>query len=103
VPPADVRVEVLEQPDARVPARVGARVAGQLDEVEAVQQRQSAGQVGEEDEAGLQRADEQRLATLVVGRDLVPELRDPRTDLARGQVDVADAGLGGDYDARSSR
>jgi hypothetical protein len=67
-----------------------------------VQEGQRAREVGEEDDTRLQRADEQRFLPLVVGRDLGAELGDSRADLACGEVDVADAGLGR-YDARSSR
>jgi hypothetical protein len=67
-----------------------------------VQHRQRAREIGEEDDARLERGDEQRLAALVVGGDLASELGDARADLARGEVDVADARIGS-YDARSSR
>jgi len=49
-----------------------------------------ARKVGEEDQARLQRCDEQRLSALVVGRDLLAELTDPVADLAGRDVDVAD-------------
>jgi hypothetical protein len=65
-----------------------------------VYDRQRARQVGEEDEARLQRPDEQRLAPVEVARDLGAELLDARRDLARGEVDLADARV---YDARSRR
>jgi hypothetical protein len=50
-------------------------------------------EVGQEDERRLQRADEQRLAAGVVGGDLLAELGDAGRDLARGEVDLADAGM----------
>jgi len=37
-----------------------------------------AGEVGKEDDAGLQRADEQRLAAFIVARDLAAELANAR-------------------------
>jgi hypothetical protein len=59
-----------------MPSRGRTRVAGELDEVEPVQDREGARQVGDEDEARFQRADEEGLAALVVGRDLGAELGD---------------------------
>jgi hypothetical protein len=56
--------------------------------------RQGAREVGEEDEARLEAADEDRLAPGVVGADLSAQLRDPRGDLGGRQVDLADAGIG---------
>jgi hypothetical protein len=55
-----------------------------------VRDRQGAGQVGEEDGAGLERCDEQRLATGVGGGQLGSELDDASTDLLAGQIDVPD-------------
>jgi hypothetical protein len=60
-----------------VPARVGAVVAGELDEVDLVRDRDRAREVGEEDEARLQQRDQQQLAVGVVARDLGAELVDP--------------------------
>jgi hypothetical protein len=60
-------------------ALVGAgRVACELDEVEAVMDRQRAGQIRDEDNARLEGRDEQRLPPFVVTGDLAPELADPR-------------------------
>jgi hypothetical protein len=56
-----------------------------------VQHRHRAGQVGEKDEARLERADEERLAALVVTRDLGSELADARRDGVGREVDLADA------------
>jgi hypothetical protein len=83
-----------------VAAHLCAAVARELDEVERVQDRQRAREVGQEDEARLERADEDRLAAGVVTGDLGPELRDAGRDLARGQIDLADSRV---YDARSRR
>jgi hypothetical protein len=52
--------------------------------------RQRAREVGEEDDARLQQADQERLATGVVGGDLRAQLADAGADLGRRQVDVAD-------------
>jgi hypothetical protein len=60
-----------------VPARVGAVVAGELDEVDLVRDRDRAREIGEEDEARLQQRDQQQLAVGVVARDLGAELVDP--------------------------
>jgi len=59
-----------------------------------VHDRQRAREVGEEDEAGLEAADEDRLAAGVVGTDLGAQLRDPGSDLGGGEVDLADAVVG---------
>jgi hypothetical protein len=83
-----------------VPAHLRAAVAGELDEVERVRDRDRAREVGQEDEARLQRADEDRFAALVVACDLGPELADPRAELVGGEVDLADSLV---YDARSRR
>jgi hypothetical protein len=75
----DLRVQILEQADAGVAALVGAgRVARELDEIEAVVDRQCAGQVRDEDDARLERRDEQWLPPFVVTGDLAPELADTR-------------------------
>ena len=83
----DRRVEVFQQPDRPgVPARVG----GELEEVDAVRNRQGAGEVGEKDGAGLERRDEQRLAARVGVGQLGAELSDAAPDLVAGQVDLPD-------------
>jgi hypothetical protein len=74
-------------------ALVGAgRVARELEEVEPVGDAQGPGEVGDEDEARLQRRDQQRLPAVVVARDLAPELADARLELLPGEVDLAEAG-----------
>jgi hypothetical protein len=85
-----------------VAARVGAVVAGQLDEVDLVRDRDRAREVREENEARLQQRDEQQLAALVVARDLRAELLYAAAQLVRAEKDLADSGVG-DYDARSRR
>jgi len=97
----DLRIQILEEPDAGMAALVGAgRVACELDEVEAVVDRQGAGQVRDEDDARLERRDEQRLPTFVVTGDLAPELPDTRAQLLAREVDVPEPRLGS-YDASS--
>jgi hypothetical protein len=52
-------------------------------------------QVGQEDDAGLQRGNEERLPVAVVVVDLLRKLRDPLRDLLLGEVAVADARVAG--------
>jgi hypothetical protein len=52
--------------------------------------RQGTRDVREEDCAGLERRDEQRLALRVGPRQLGAELDDPATDLVTGQIDLPD-------------
>ena len=95
-------VEVFQEPDARMSAGVGAgRVAGELEEVEAMRDRERAGEVGDEDEARLQGCDQERLAALVVAGDLAPELANTGLQLPPREVDVPQARR--PYDASSSR
>jgi hypothetical protein len=75
----DLRVQILEQADAGMAAAIGAgRVARKFDEVDPMVDPERPGQVGDEDDAGFERRDEQRLTALVVTRDLAPELADTR-------------------------
>src|SRR5919204_298626 len=62
-------------------------------------QRQRARQIGEEDEARLQRRNEQRLPAFVIVGDLAPELVHARPKLLAAEVDGAEPG----YDASSRR
>ena len=66
-------------------------MAAELDEVDLVEDRERPRQVGEEDDARLQQADEEGLTAGVVLGDLGAELRDPGGDLLGGEVDLADA------------
>jgi hypothetical protein len=91
VPVVDAGVEVLDEPDRGRAARLVGRVAGELDEVDMVEDRDRTRQVGEEDEARLQGCDEERLPAFVVGGDLGAELVDAGCDLSGGEVDLADA------------
>jgi hypothetical protein len=54
-----------------------------------VQHRHRAREIGEEDEARLERADEERLPAFVVAGDLAAELADARRDLGRREIDLA--------------
>jgi hypothetical protein len=81
-------------------AHRGAAIAGELDEVERVRDRDRAREVGKEDEARLERADEQRLTALEVPRNLRPELRDTRGQLVGREIDLADPRI---YVTRSRR
>jgi hypothetical protein len=59
-----------------------------------VDDRQGAREIGDEDDCGLERSDEDRLETLVVSRDLGAELLDPSLDLLPREVDLADPLVG---------
>jgi hypothetical protein len=88
----DLVVEILQQPDPRMPAGVAARgVARQLDEVDPMDDVDRAREIGQEDDAGLQRRDEQRLTPLVVSRDLPAQLPDAPLQLLAREVDLAGA------------
>jgi hypothetical protein len=97
----DLSVQILEQADAGMAALVGAGgVARELDEVEAVVDRQCAGQVRDEDDARLERCDEEWLPPFIVTRDLAPELADTRPQLLAREVDLPEP-RPGRYDASS--
>jgi hypothetical protein len=83
----DLCVQVLQQAD---PGAVFV-VRGELEEVELVGDRDRAGEVGAEDEARLQRGDEERGLAGVVEREVCAELADACVDLLAAEVDVADA------------
>jgi hypothetical protein len=86
-PPLDLRVEILEEADALVVLAV----ARQLDEVEGVVDPRGAGEVADEGDARLERADEQRLLAGIVARELGAQLADAGADLVGVQEDLADA------------
>jgi hypothetical protein len=91
VTPVDAGVEVLQKADAGRLRAAGIAVVGcELDEVQVVQDRRRAREVGEKDEARLERRDEERLEAVVVGRDLSAELTDPAPNLVPAEVDLAD-------------
>jgi hypothetical protein len=79
-----------------------AAVAGELDEVEVVQDRQRPREIRDEDEARLERTDEERLGVRVVARDVRAELADTRPNLRCGEVDLAEL-VTRRYEARFSR
>ena len=91
VPSLERHVEILQEADRRRPAGLVGRVAGELDEVDVVEDRGRPRQVGEEDEARLQRCDQERLPALVVRGDLGAELGHAGRDLLGGEVHLADA------------
>jgi hypothetical protein len=91
----DLSLEVLQQSDA-----AAAAVGGQLEEVQLVRDLERAREVGQEDEARLQRRDEDRVDVDVVTCDLRRELPDAAADLLAREVDLADAPRR--YDASSS-
>jgi hypothetical protein len=86
----DLLVQVLQEADPRVAARVrvGA-VRRELDEVEGVGDADGARQVRDEDDARLEGRDEERLTAAVVADDLAPELADTVGQLPSGEVDLA--------------
>jgi hypothetical protein len=68
-----------------------------------VRQTERAREIDEEDGARLERCDEQRLETCIVGPDLAAELADARGDLLPGEVDLPDcARVRGLYEASFS-
>ena len=83
----DLGVQVLEEPDAVVTLAV----AGDLDEVEVVVDRNGAREVAEKREARLERADEQGLPVPEVLRELGADLTDAPTDLVGIEEDFADS------------
>jgi hypothetical protein len=83
----DLRVQVLEEADPFVVLAV----ARQLEEVERVVDRGRPREVADERDARLQRSDEERLVSGVVGGELVPDLPDPGADLLGVEEDLADA------------
>jgi hypothetical protein len=92
VAPVDAHRQIFEQAHLS-PAAAVAVVAGERDEVDVVDDRQRSGEVGDEDDRGLQGRDEDRLVALVVGGDLGAELRDPALDLLPREVNLADPGI----------
>jgi hypothetical protein len=59
-----------------------------------VDDRQRAGEVGDEDDRGLERGDENGLEPGVVRRDRRAELLDAGFDLLAREVDLADSRVG---------
>ena len=86
-----------------MPACRSPLVAGELDEVDLVQERDGTRKVGEEDEAGLEQRDEQEVPLSVVLRDLGSQLANTRAQLGRAEKNLSDAGFRWFYEARSNR
>jgi hypothetical protein len=102
VPAGELDIKVFQEPDARMAPGVRARgVARELEEVEPVWNRERSREVGDEDDAGLERCDEERLEAVVIARDLGAQLADARLQLLAGEVDVPQPRR--PYDASSSR
>src|SRR5436309_2543583 len=68
----------------------GTVFAGDLDEVERVERRRRARKVADERDAGFERADDQRLAAVVVVGDRGADLGDSCPDLGAVEEDLAD-------------
>jgi hypothetical protein len=99
------RVGVLEQAHATIPP---VRVRRELDYVEGVWDPKSAGEVGEKDDARLQRRDEHGIEARVLAADLRAKLGDACGDLVARQMDGAQLAVLGSLrdrhqDARRSR
>jgi len=95
VPAFDRGVQVFQQSHPLVSAGDGAPVAGELDEIELVKQRDRAREVGDEEEGTLERRDEQEIEAGVVGGDVSTELGNARLDLLGREVGLPDADVGG--------
>jgi hypothetical protein len=93
MPAVDAHAQVLQEPDLAAASAVPV-VAREIDEVDVVDDRDGAGEVGDEDDRRLERGDQDGLEALVVGGDLGPELFDPRLDLLGGEVRLADPRIG---------
>src|SRR5581483_965823 len=89
VPPLDVDVEVLEDPDDARRVGLGA-VARDRHEVDLAGHRQVPHQVGHEEDGALEDADQEELAARVVCRDLLAEPGDPRAQGVGVDQDLAD-------------
>jgi hypothetical protein len=90
VPAGDTDVEVLQEAHRGMPAHRRAAVAGQLHEFQLVVDPERTREIGDKDDARLQRRDEERLASLVVTRDVAAELGDASGDLGSREVDLPD-------------
>jgi hypothetical protein len=86
-----------------MPAGRRVPVAGELDEIDLVRDRDRPREIGEEDEARLEERDQQKVAVGVVRGDLGAELPDARLELLGGEKGLADTGVFRFYEARSNR
>jgi hypothetical protein len=82
----DLGVQILEEANAVVVLAV----ARELDEIEMVVDGNGAGEVAEKRDAGLERADEQRLAPLVRACKLGTDLANPAANLVGFEEYLAD-------------
>jgi hypothetical protein len=73
-----------------VAARDGVAIACKLDEIELVNRRNRAREVGDEEQRAFERRDEQEVEAGVVDRDLGAKFADARLDLLCGEVSLAD-------------
>jgi hypothetical protein len=87
--PFDLDRDVLQEADA-LAAFVGVAVAGELDEVERVMDRQRAREIADERDAGLQRADQDRFEPGEVARDFLSEPSDSRRKLVGVEENLSD-------------
>jgi hypothetical protein len=87
----DLQRDVLEEADAVVALLLLGAVAGQLDEVERMVDRQCARQVADERDASLERPDQEGLQALVSTRQLGAELEYTGRDLVGVEEDLPDA------------
>src|SRR5262245_1430607 len=99
------RVDILQKPDAAV---FPVRVRRELDDIERVGDAKRSRQVGEKDDARLQRRHENGIEAVVGFGDLRAELFDPLGDLGTREVHGTDLAVLGmlresHYDARRSR
>jgi hypothetical protein len=83
----DLSVEILQESDSGTEGVVGR----ELEEVELVGDLDGSREVGDEDEARLERCDEQRVASLVLEGELDSKLAYAAFDLLTTEVDGADA------------
>jgi hypothetical protein len=72
---------------------LGAAVAGELEVVDRVVNRDRTREIHDERNACLERADEDRLATFVVGGDFCAELQYAASEVGSVEVDLADPGV----------
>jgi hypothetical protein len=94
MPPVDLHGQVLQEANALAPLLLAvAAVAGELDEVEGVGDRQGARGVADEREARLQRADQQGIEPGVVLGNLPPQLGDSGRDLVCVEEDLGDSAV----------
>jgi hypothetical protein len=92
VPLGERGIDVLQQPHSTLSA---ALVRCELDDVERVRDGERAGDVREEDDARLERRDQDRIEARVITRDLVAELGNPGSNLRAAEIDGPEVALVG--------